>query len=84
MADVPAIPSAPVGDLDLDRDADEEEWERRVVDLASVRISAARAARTSRSRRRQRRACLAHAAFRHDRRVRHDARDGLMSPWRGR
>ncbi|HEY5240314.1 MAG TPA: hypothetical protein VIJ22_02570 [Polyangiaceae bacterium] len=42
-ADVPAIPSAPVGNLDLDRDADEEEWERRVMDLASVRISAARA-----------------------------------------
>lgn len=37
------IPSAPVGDLDLDRVEDEEEWERRVMELATVRVRAARA-----------------------------------------
>jgi hypothetical protein len=37
------IPSAPVGTLDLDRDEDEERWERRLMDLASGRILAARA-----------------------------------------
>jgi hypothetical protein len=37
------IPSAPVGDLDLARDEDEAEWERRVMELASLRIHAARA-----------------------------------------
>jgi hypothetical protein len=42
-ADIPAIPSAPVGNLDLDRDEDEEEWERRAMELASVRITSARA-----------------------------------------
>lgn len=42
-ADVSSIPSAPVGELDLDRDDDEEEWERRATGLASVRIRAARA-----------------------------------------
>jgi hypothetical protein len=41
--DLSVIPSAPIGDLDLDRDDDEEEWERRVMELASVRIQAARA-----------------------------------------
>ncbi len=35
------IPNAPVDDLD--RDEDEEEWERRVMELASTRIAAARA-----------------------------------------
>jgi hypothetical protein len=37
------IPSAPFDDLDLDRDADDEEWERRVMALASARIVAASA-----------------------------------------
>jgi hypothetical protein len=41
--DVSPIPSAPVSDLDIDRDGDEEEWERRVMQLAAVRIQAARA-----------------------------------------
>jgi hypothetical protein len=41
--DLSPIPSAPVGDLDLDRDDDEVEWERRALELASVRIRAARA-----------------------------------------
>ncbi len=40
--DLSPIPSAPVDDLDLDRDEDEAEWERRVMELASVRIQAAR------------------------------------------
>ena len=40
--DSSVIPSAPVGDLDLDRVEDEEEWERRVDALASKRIRAAR------------------------------------------
>jgi hypothetical protein len=31
-----------VGDLDFDREADEAEWERRVMDLAGERILAAR------------------------------------------
>jgi len=48
MAATPAhelspIPSAPFDDLDLDRDEDQEEWERRLMDLASTRITAARA-----------------------------------------
>jgi hypothetical protein len=42
-SDLSPIPSAPVDDLDLDRDEDEAEWERRVMELASVRIQAARA-----------------------------------------
>jgi hypothetical protein len=37
------IPSAPFDDLDLDRPADEEEWERRVMALAVARIVAERA-----------------------------------------
>jgi gamma-glutamyl:cysteine ligase YbdK (ATP-grasp superfamily) len=41
-ADISPIPSAPFGDLDLDRDDDEEEWERRVMQLAAERIQAAR------------------------------------------
>jgi hypothetical protein len=36
------IPSAPFGDLDLDRTEDEEEWERRVMALAVARIAAER------------------------------------------
>jgi hypothetical protein len=36
------IPSAPFDDLDLDRAEDEEEWERRVMALASARIAAER------------------------------------------
>lgn len=36
------IPSAPFDDLDLDRDEDQEEWERRLMNLASARITAAR------------------------------------------
>ncbi|MBI5495602.1 MAG: hypothetical protein HY904_11310 [Deltaproteobacteria bacterium] len=39
---VSPIPTAPVDDLDLDRDEDREEWERRVMALAGVRIQAAR------------------------------------------
>jgi hypothetical protein len=40
-ADPFPIPSAPVDDLD--RDEDEEEWERRTMELAARRIAAARA-----------------------------------------
>ncbi len=40
--DLSPIPSAPFDDLDLDREEDEEEWERRVMELASARIQAAR------------------------------------------
>jgi hypothetical protein len=36
------IPSAPFDDLDLDRPEDEEEWDRRVMALAAVRIAAER------------------------------------------
>ncbi len=36
------IPSAPFGDLDLDRAEDEAEWERRVMALAAARIVAER------------------------------------------
>jgi hypothetical protein len=42
-ADISPIPSAPFADLELDRDEDEEEWERRVMQLATVRIEASRA-----------------------------------------
>jgi len=42
-SDVSPIPDAPFDDLDLDRDEDDEEWERRVMGLASARIAAARA-----------------------------------------
>jgi hypothetical protein len=41
--DLSAIPSAPFDDLDLDREGDEEEWERRAMTLASTRIAGARA-----------------------------------------
>jgi len=37
------IPSVSLDDLDLDREADEAEWERRMMSLAAVRIIAARA-----------------------------------------
>jgi hypothetical protein len=37
------VPSAPFDDLDLDREDGDDEWERRVMDLAERRISAARA-----------------------------------------
>jgi hypothetical protein len=37
------IPSAPFDDLDLYRPEDEEEWERRVMALATARIAAERA-----------------------------------------
>jgi hypothetical protein len=37
------IPSAPFDDLDLDRPEDEEQWEARVMALASARIVAERA-----------------------------------------
>ena len=40
--DLSPIPSAPFDDLDLDREEDEEEWERRVMELASARVEAAR------------------------------------------
>ncbi len=36
------IPSAPFDDLDLDREQDDDEWERRVMGLAAARIAAAR------------------------------------------
>jgi hypothetical protein len=36
------IPSARFDDLDLDRPEDEEEWERRLMALATVRIAAER------------------------------------------
>lgn len=42
-SDLSPIPSAPFDDLDLDDAADEEEWERRVVILATARLAAARA-----------------------------------------
>ena len=41
--DLSPIPSAPFDDLDLDLAEDEEEWERRVMALATARIAAARA-----------------------------------------
>lgn len=40
---VSPIPSAPFDDLDLDRGEDEEEWERRVMALATARIATERA-----------------------------------------
>jgi len=36
------IPTATFDDLDLDRDDDRKEWERRLMDLAAKRIAAAR------------------------------------------
>lgn len=41
--DLSVIPSAPLDDLDLDREGDEQEWERRAMALAATRIDAARA-----------------------------------------
>lgn len=41
--DLSVIPSAPFDDLDLDREGDEQEWERRAMALAATRIDAARA-----------------------------------------
>jgi hypothetical protein len=41
--DLSPIPSAPFDDLDLDRDEDRKEWERRLERLAAARIAAARA-----------------------------------------
>ena len=41
-SDPSPIPSAPFDDLDLDRPDDEEEWERRVMALATARIAAER------------------------------------------
>lgn len=40
--DLSPILSAPFDDLDLERDEDEQEWERRVMVLAATRITAAR------------------------------------------
>jgi len=40
--DLSPIPSAPLSDLNPDRDEDDEEWERRVMQLATVRLQAAR------------------------------------------
>lgn len=40
--DASPIPSAPFDDLDLDRPEDEEEWDRRVMAMATVRIAAER------------------------------------------
>jgi hypothetical protein len=40
--DLALIPSAPFDDLDLEGDEHEEEWERRVMQLASTRVAAAR------------------------------------------
>lgn len=37
------IPSAPFDDLDLDVDADRQEWSRRLEELAAARLAAARA-----------------------------------------
>lgn len=40
---VAVIPRAPIGSLDLDNDADEEQWERDVMALAERRIANSRA-----------------------------------------
>jgi hypothetical protein len=37
------IPSAPFDDLNLDDDADRQEWARRLEELAAARLAAARA-----------------------------------------
>ena len=37
------IPSAPFDDLDLDVDADRQEWSRRLEELAATRLAPARA-----------------------------------------
>jgi hypothetical protein len=39
---VSSIPNAPVGDLVLERDEDEAQWEQRVMQLAASRIHSAR------------------------------------------
>lgn len=41
--DLSVIPSAPLDDLDLDREGDEQEWEHRAMVLAGTRIDASRA-----------------------------------------
>src|SRR5689334_6939510 len=41
--DLSPIPSAPFDDLDLERPEDEEQWERRVMAVATARIAAERA-----------------------------------------
>jgi hypothetical protein len=38
----PSIPSARMDDLDLDREEDNEEWQRRLNALATTRLAAAR------------------------------------------
>jgi len=38
----PSIPSARLDDLDLDREEDNEEWQRRLNTLAVTRLAAAR------------------------------------------
>jgi len=40
--EIEPIPAAPVGDLDLDNDADEAAWERSVMALAEARLAASR------------------------------------------
>jgi hypothetical protein len=40
--DISPIPNAHFDDLDLDRDEDGEEWERRLTALASARLASAR------------------------------------------
>lgn len=42
-AEFSPVPSAPFDDLDIDRPEDEEEWERRLMALATARIAAERA-----------------------------------------
>ncbi len=43
-ADIPSpLQTAPFDDLDLDRDEDRKEWERRLMTLASTRLAGARA-----------------------------------------
>ena len=42
-ADSSLIPSVRIDDLDLGRDEDRQEWDRRLMALASVRIASARA-----------------------------------------
>ncbi|MDD9947724.1 MAG: hypothetical protein OXU20_42175 [Myxococcales bacterium] len=39
---IPAIPRAPISDLDVDRDDDEAQWERQVMALAERRLRSAR------------------------------------------
>ena len=42
VAEIAELPSAPVDDLDLDRQSDLAEWDRRVMELATKRVAAAR------------------------------------------